>query len=278
MVSCKLDGRLAQLDDQDSRAPGTDCFNRGVRTGTSPMDIHSPETGGCATGSYERKLATLARVPLLIIDDFGLKPLRAPADEDLHDLIAERYEQAATIVTSNLDFSEWDQAFRPTDCWPVPAWTERQQSRKGVNASHGECFIHGDCGIEYCPYAIVDPYRRRTHFRTSRGQARRRDNAASSLTASFRRWRQSQAKKANSLARISTGRRQGSGCRASPTSPPDLATKALSTPGRHRRSPHGSRTAECPLLTPPSAPHAPRGGARSTPHASGRARPRAGAA
>ena len=64
-----------------------------------------------ATGSYERKLATLARVPLLIIDDYGLKPLRAPADEDLHDLIAERYEQASTIVTSNLDFDEWDQAF-----------------------------------------------------------------------------------------------------------------------------------------------------------------------
>ena len=64
-----------------------------------------------ATGAYERKLATLARVPLLIIDDFGLKPLRAPADEDLHDLVSERYEQAATIVTSNLDFDVWDQAF-----------------------------------------------------------------------------------------------------------------------------------------------------------------------
>jgi len=64
-----------------------------------------------AVGAYERKLATLARVPLLIIDDFGLKPLRAPADEDLHDLIAERYETASTIVTSNLDFVEWDQAF-----------------------------------------------------------------------------------------------------------------------------------------------------------------------
>ena len=64
-----------------------------------------------ATGAYERKLASLARVPLLIIDDFGLKPLRAPADEDLHDLIAERYEQAPTVVTSNLDFAEWDQAF-----------------------------------------------------------------------------------------------------------------------------------------------------------------------
>jgi DNA replication protein DnaC len=64
-----------------------------------------------ATGAYDRKLATLARVPLLIIDDFGLKPLRPPADEDVHDLIAERYEQASTIVTSNLHFSEWDEAF-----------------------------------------------------------------------------------------------------------------------------------------------------------------------
>jgi DNA replication protein DnaC len=61
---------------------------------------------------------------LLIIDDFGLKPLRAPADEDLHDLIAERYEQAATIVTSNLDFTEWDQAF-PANRQPGPAAPKR---------------------------------------------------------------------------------------------------------------------------------------------------------
>jgi DNA replication protein DnaC len=64
-----------------------------------------------ATGAYERKVTALARIPLLIIDDFGLKPLRPPADEDLHDLIAERYERASTVVTSNLDFDEWDQAF-----------------------------------------------------------------------------------------------------------------------------------------------------------------------
>jgi DNA replication protein DnaC len=64
-----------------------------------------------ATGGYERRLAALARVSLLIVDDFGLKPLRPPADEDLHELMAERYESAATIVTSNLDLTEWDQAF-----------------------------------------------------------------------------------------------------------------------------------------------------------------------
>jgi DNA replication protein DnaC len=50
-------------------------------------------------------------VQLLIIDDFGLKPLRSPEDEDFHDLIAERYERAATILTSNLDFDEWGEAF-----------------------------------------------------------------------------------------------------------------------------------------------------------------------
>ena len=53
----------------------------------------------------------MIKAPLLIIDDFGLKPLRSPQDEDLHDLIAERYERTATIVTSNLDFSEWGDAF-----------------------------------------------------------------------------------------------------------------------------------------------------------------------
>ena len=46
-----------------------------------------------------------------LIDDFGLKPLKSPHDEDLHDLIYERFERGATIVTSNLDFSEWGDAF-----------------------------------------------------------------------------------------------------------------------------------------------------------------------
>jgi len=64
-----------------------------------------------ATGTIERKLQTLIRVPLLIIDDFGLKPLKPGQDEDFHDLIAERYESASTIVTSNLDFNEWGEAF-----------------------------------------------------------------------------------------------------------------------------------------------------------------------
>lgn len=64
-----------------------------------------------ATNSYDRRLAALIKVDLLIIDDFGLKPLRSPQDEDFHDLIAERYERKGTIITSNLDLSEWGDAF-----------------------------------------------------------------------------------------------------------------------------------------------------------------------
>ena len=66
-----------------------------------------------ATAVCHCKLAALARVPLLIIDDFGLKPLRAPDEEDLHDLIAERYELAATIVTSSINFDGWLEAVIP---------------------------------------------------------------------------------------------------------------------------------------------------------------------
>ena len=64
-----------------------------------------------ATNSFERRFQILIKMPLIIIDDFGLKPLRVPHEEDFHDLVAERYERSATVVTSNLDFTEWGDAF-----------------------------------------------------------------------------------------------------------------------------------------------------------------------
>ncbi|MBD3284638.1 ATP-binding protein [Candidatus Uhrbacteria bacterium] len=64
-----------------------------------------------ATQTYSKQFKALAQTPLLIIDDFGLKPIRQPHDEDFHELIAERYEQRSTIITSNLNFPEWGRAF-----------------------------------------------------------------------------------------------------------------------------------------------------------------------
>jgi DNA replication protein DnaC len=78
---------------------------------TSQSTLLSQINAARATGAIERKMQALTRVPLLIIDDFGLKPLKAGQDEDFHDLIAERYERTATVITSNLDFTEWGEAF-----------------------------------------------------------------------------------------------------------------------------------------------------------------------
>jgi len=62
---------------------------------------------GRADGTFERKLKSLADVPLLILDDFGLNDLDAVQQNDLYEIICTRYESAATVIPSNRDFSEW---------------------------------------------------------------------------------------------------------------------------------------------------------------------------
>ncbi len=63
------------------------------------------------SGVHGRRMKTLCRVRLLIIDDFALKPIRSPQDDDLHEIIAQRYERLPIIVTSNLALDEWHEAF-----------------------------------------------------------------------------------------------------------------------------------------------------------------------
>ena len=52
-------------------------------------------------------LAQLASVPLLIIDDLGMRNLPATAAEDLLELILRRYERASTLITSNRPVEDW---------------------------------------------------------------------------------------------------------------------------------------------------------------------------
>lgn len=78
---------------------------------TNTQKISDELQAAKAINRYTSKLKAWAKIHLLIIDDFGLKPLRHPQDEDMHALIAERAEIAATIFTSNLDLPEWQQAF-----------------------------------------------------------------------------------------------------------------------------------------------------------------------
>ena len=62
---------------------------------------------GRADGTYDKRLTGYVRPDLLVIDDFGLKPLTSPGPEDLYDVINERYEKGAILITSNRAPGEW---------------------------------------------------------------------------------------------------------------------------------------------------------------------------
>jgi len=78
---------------------------------TTQSNIAQELMAGSATGTYNKVFKKFIQAHLLIVDDFGLKPLKSPQDEYLHDIIGQRYEDRSTLVTSNLDFNEWQDAF-----------------------------------------------------------------------------------------------------------------------------------------------------------------------
>ncbi len=57
--------------------------------------------------TLEAEMRRLARVDLLILDDFALRPLDATETNDFYELVVERHRKASTIVTSNREPSEW---------------------------------------------------------------------------------------------------------------------------------------------------------------------------
>jgi DNA replication protein DnaC len=63
----------------------------------------------------ERRLLRLQKqmvgYKLLIIDELGFVPLSKTGAELLFELISQRYERGATLITSNLPFDEWTETF-----------------------------------------------------------------------------------------------------------------------------------------------------------------------
>lgn len=60
-----------------------------------------------ADGTYGRLLDRLAKIDILIIDDWGTAPLAAGSRQDLLEVIDDRTGQRSTIVTSQLPVSKW---------------------------------------------------------------------------------------------------------------------------------------------------------------------------
>ena len=60
-----------------------------------------------AEGRRKKYMAELTLVPLLIIDDFGMRKLPLTAAEDLLEIVMRRYERASTLLTSNRVVEDW---------------------------------------------------------------------------------------------------------------------------------------------------------------------------
>ena len=60
-----------------------------------------------ADNSLEKELIKLIAPRLLVIDDFGLERLSVEQAHDFYEVISERYERGATIITSNRHITEW---------------------------------------------------------------------------------------------------------------------------------------------------------------------------
>ncbi len=60
-----------------------------------------------ADGTRKQFMAELTAVPLLIVDDFGMRKLPLTAAEDLLEIVMRRYERASTLLTSNRPVEDW---------------------------------------------------------------------------------------------------------------------------------------------------------------------------
>jgi len=58
-------------------------------------------------GTRKQQMELLISVPLLIIDDLGMRKLPVAAAEDLLEIVMRRYERTSTLLTSNRPVEDW---------------------------------------------------------------------------------------------------------------------------------------------------------------------------
>ncbi len=63
-----------------------------------------------ADGSYAKALQSLARLNLLILDDWGLEPLKAAQRNDLMEIMDDRNGTTSTVIMSQLPTDQWYQS------------------------------------------------------------------------------------------------------------------------------------------------------------------------
>ncbi|WP_437942709.1 ATP-binding protein [Sorangium sp. So ce341] len=63
-----------------------------------------------ADGTYANALARLAKVAVLVLDDFLLAPMTDVERRDLLEVLEDRYDTSSTVITSQIPVKSWHQA------------------------------------------------------------------------------------------------------------------------------------------------------------------------
>jgi DNA replication protein DnaC len=89
--------------------------NAAVRQGHTALYVRAPRllddlAIGRVDGRYSRLLAQLARVSLLVLDDFLLTPAGVDACRDLLEVVEDRSQLRSTVVVSQLPVENWHAA------------------------------------------------------------------------------------------------------------------------------------------------------------------------
>lgn len=86
--------------------------NQACRQGFSVMYVRVPRLLeqlriAHGDGSFGKLLAQLARIDVLLLDDWGLTPLQSSERHDLLELVDDRVNARSTIITSQLPVDHW---------------------------------------------------------------------------------------------------------------------------------------------------------------------------
>ncbi len=73
----------------------------------SAFDLSQDFSEAEASGERRQLVQRLCAIDLLVIEDFGMKKLRAPATEDLLEIFVRRHEVASTVITTNRPTEDW---------------------------------------------------------------------------------------------------------------------------------------------------------------------------
>jgi DNA replication protein DnaC len=63
-----------------------------------------------ASGAYSSTLGKISRIDVLVLDDFLLAPMKDSERRDLLEVLEDRYERSATVITSQLPSKTWHSA------------------------------------------------------------------------------------------------------------------------------------------------------------------------